>query len=212
MCSVAWEWYGTEEKGSASLKDDPKAFKKNPYNDYVVVKALHNQMSKADIIIGHNSNRFDWKHFQARALLHGLPKIEKPQMIDTLLVSRQNFMFPSHSMDYLCKKFGIQTKQDMPIQVWIDIAMKSCDKAMDKMLEYNEDDVTRQMGMIEKLKPYIPLLNVSYTDVDDPTCDRCGGHDIKWNGWHDTKIASYRRGRCRACYNPIRAVKNESNK
>src|SRR3990167_5335301 len=68
----SWMWEGESKVKAVSVLDDPKRYDKDPYDDYHVVKALHEVLSQADVIIGHNSDNFDKKWLDTRILFHGL--------------------------------------------------------------------------------------------------------------------------------------------
>lgn len=85
ILGAAWKpLYGKTECISVSSK--------NVLNDYEVVRRLHTVISESDILIGHNSDAFDIKKFNARAIYHGLPVLPPKRTVDTLKVARR--MFP----------------------------------------------------------------------------------------------------------------------
>ena len=80
---ASWMWDGEKKVHSVSVLDDSKRFKKNPHDDEHVVNVLHKIMSTADVIVGHNADRFDKPYIDTRALIHGLPVLPPITSIDT---------------------------------------------------------------------------------------------------------------------------------
>src|ERR1700677_3500546 len=58
MLSFSYKFEGDEKPTTFALPDF-KLYKKDPENDYELVKALHKVISQADLVIGHNSDSFD---------------------------------------------------------------------------------------------------------------------------------------------------------
>jgi DNA polymerase III epsilon subunit-like protein len=52
--------------------------------NFDVVKKLHGLLNQADIVIGHNSDKFDLKKVAARCIYHGLKPISPVKTIDNL--------------------------------------------------------------------------------------------------------------------------------
>ena len=63
MLSCAWAYVGLDEAPKVvSIKPS------DPLNDEGIIRHVHMILSDADILVGHNSDRFDLKKFNARLL------------------------------------------------------------------------------------------------------------------------------------------------
>jgi hypothetical protein len=102
------------------------------------ISRFDEEVKKADIIIGKNSDRFDVKHINTQRLLQGLPPM--PQWLDSNddleKQMRRFFAFPSMSLDYISQIFGLGGKVKMEFQDWIDIENM---KLLKKLFIENKD-------------------------------------------------------------------------
>ena len=74
-----------------------------------VAQAFSDFVSGAELI-AHNGVGFDLPFLQAELEAAGLPRL-KNEMIDTLLLARRKFPGAPASLDALCSRFGIDTKE-----------------------------------------------------------------------------------------------------
>jgi uncharacterized protein YprB with RNaseH-like and TPR domain len=81
---VSYRWEGENKTHVCSLVDFPDAYKKDPENDYHVVKKMWDLIDEADIVIAHNGDRFDMRKANARFVYHGLGPTSPTKQIDTL--------------------------------------------------------------------------------------------------------------------------------
>ena len=97
----AYKWLDEKQTHVVSLPDYEKQYKKDPENDYEVVKRLHELFNEADIVIAHNGNNFDQKKVHARFLVHGFDPPINYKQIDTLKEARKHFRFDSNRLNDL---------------------------------------------------------------------------------------------------------------
>jgi len=184
MLGAAWKYEGQPARCISVAPHDV-------FNDYSVIEILHAVLSDADILVGHNSDSFDLKKFNTRALKHGLPPIPPKQTIDTLKVARKHFAVTSNKLSYLCQFYGLDHKDHSPD--WQKI-MDGCQDELRVMREYNKKDVIVTEQLYYKLRPYMtnhPNLN-TYYDVKDTAgkpvilCPKCGDTHTVRNGFRHT--------------------------
>lgn len=125
-------------------------------DDSKVIKPLWDLLNEADVVIGHNADRFDIKKVNYRFLLHGLEPPEAYKTTDTLKVARKYFAAESNKMDYLSMRLGGLRKHKMDLGDWLD-CMRGDKKAIDKMQRYNKGDVAEGKGIYEKMIAWIPV-------------------------------------------------------
>jgi hypothetical protein len=193
IISIAYKWYG--EKETFVL-----------HGDHAIEK-FDKIIRQADVVLGKNSDRFDVKHINTQRMLQGLkPMPEWLDINDDLEKQlRKYFTFPSQSLDYVSKLFGLGGKVKMERQDWIDIAnlellnklsnlcphdcfvlfgavpaviIQKGEKALKKMLFYNKKDVTDTEKVLVKVLPYIKLKKNANVMNDGKGCILCGGHHL----------------------------------
>ncbi len=132
MLSAAWKWHGLEGARCVSVRPE------SPFDDREVVETLHEVLSQADVIVGHNQDKFDLKKFNTRALFHGLSHIGPKIQVDTLKIARAHLDLPSYSLYYISGYFGIGIKLDSPD--W-DKVLDGDLEEIKRMRTYNMGDV-----------------------------------------------------------------------
>lgn len=197
MVCAAWKWLGQPYVASTSVLNDPERFKNCYWDDYHVVKTLHDLISECDILVAHNGDNFDWKMFRGRCLFHGLIPPPVPLMIDTLKIARKEFKFDSNALRFLAKHLNVTDKAESPD--WDGVyngdpeAIKYCE-------EYNRQDIRTLEGVYLKLRPYATNhanLNAILTGVHHHTCPKCSHWDQEARGYRYTKAGKYQQYRCR---------------
>lgn len=211
LCYVA-KWLGNKKIIKSKLNDFPN-YKKDMMNDKHVVKTLWKLFDEADVIIGHNGDRFDIKKSNARFAYHGLPPPSQYKTIDTLKVARKYFKFNSNKLDDLGQLFGLGKKLPHEgFQLW-----KKCmfgdKKAWNKMIRYNIQDVKLLEKLYLKLLPWIGNHpNFGLYMGKEYVCPKCGSEKLQKRGFHYTKSQIYQRIQCQDCMGWCRQVKAEKNK
>lgn len=178
IISGAWKWLNKKTIYSSSILDDPKAFKKDVNNDLVVVKRLREIFQDVDILIGHNSKRFDTKKFNARLIYHGLEPLPSGIIqLDTLTEVRKVAAFSSNRLDYLGKHLLGDGKMETSRGLWLRV-LKGDKKAVEEMLVYNKHDVKVLEDIYLRLRPYIKNHPTVSPEDKQYTCPKCGSDDL----------------------------------
>ena len=201
MISAAWKWAGQKKVYAVSVADNLREFRKDPTNDYHVVKALRDAIEEADIIVAHNGDKFDIKKLNTRILFHGLKPIGKKVSVDTLKVAKKEFSFTSNRLDYIAKFLGFTGKLPSGNGLWLR-ALQGDVKAIKEMVIYNKEDVRVLENVYNKLKPYMTNHPNRFLFVDGETkeaCPQCGStHTIK-HGFYYTAASKFQKRRCMDC-------------
>ena len=198
ILGAAWKLIGHDKINCVSVSS------KNPTNDLEVVKIVHSVLMEVDILIGHNSDAFDLKKFNARAIYHGLPPIPQKQQIDTLKEARKSFKFTSNKLSYLANFLGIDSKDESPD--WNKILSGDAE-ALAEMRIYNKKDVIVTEQLYQKLVSWMKTHpNVAvYTPIKDIegntilSCNKCNSTNIKQAGKRYTKTKTIQRYMCKDC-------------
>lgn len=198
MLGASWKLIGEDKVTCISVSS------KNPLDDYMVVKTTYEAIAKADILIGHNSDAFDLKKFNARAIFYGMNPLPQKQQIDTLKEARKYFKFTSNKLSYLANYLGIDSKDESP--KWDKILNGDKDE-LSIMREYNKKDVIVTEQLYLKLVSWMRTHpNVSiYSPIKDIegniilSCPKCNSTNYKKNGFRYGKKKATQRYECNNC-------------
>ena len=192
-----------------STSSGPKRFKKDHRDDYHVVKTMYEVLSNVDIIVGHNSSKFDWPKLNYKFTKYGFPAIDEPVHIDTLKAARKYYRATSNSLYYLAKEFGVEMKEDLPKGV-MHKADDGCVKSLKRLVKYNKQDIKSGATLYFKMMPYIKnhpdirrIMGVIKTPGEGQKlnqCGSCGSKNVISHGIRVTKLGKYRRIQCKDCF------------
>lgn len=175
MLGAAWQDLDAEYPSVISVSPS------NPLDDEAVVRHLHSVLSDADVIIGHNSDNFDIKKFNTRAIYYGLTPLKPMTQIDTLKIARKYFKFTSNKLSYLCNYLGVVAKDESPD--WEKCTLGDADE-LRYMREYNKNDVRSTLALYNVLMGWHhthPVTAETPRDIEDRpvrVCHRCGSPNI----------------------------------
>jgi hypothetical protein len=181
LISVCWKELGKKTIYSTSLLDDPKRFKKDVNDDSQIVKKMREVFEDADLIIGHNSKKFDTKKLNSRLIYHGLDPLPSGiQQVDTLQEVRKVASFSSNRLDYLGKHLLNSGKMETSRGLWLRI-LKGDISAVKEMVAYNKIDVKLLEDIYMKLRPYMknhPHMGALDGNDRHNTCRVCGSEEL----------------------------------
>jgi len=124
-------------------------------NDKACVKALRDEMDRADYIVGHNSKAFDTKKSHLRFILNNIqaPDLTVKQQ-DTIALAKKYFKNDSNALGYWLHVFGDGAKDRMTKDDWHKC--KAGDqRTLDKMLKYCKKDVKKGAGLLKRFDDYL---------------------------------------------------------
>jgi len=212
-CLLSWcaKWlYDDEIQSDVATIDEAR-----DRNDKRITQSIHKLLDDADIIVGHNLDKFDDRKIKARFITNGIEPPSPYRTIDTLKVARREFALPSYKQDYLTKYFGLTNKINVSefggFELW-----KNCvtgnKKALDDMVHYNKYDVIGLEELYLKLRPYIknhPNLGVL---MDEDTCPNCASEHLEeTDSSYFTAANKFPVYRCLNCRTPYIRHKKNSN-
>jgi len=213
---VAWAWLDGQKQKVGKIEtvavNDFKTYKKDFRDDRLLVKKIHEVISEADLIVGHNSDSFDIKKLNYKFIKYGLPPIDMPATVDTLKAAKKYAKSSSNRLYYLAKEFGVSMKIDLPSNV-MHSADNGCEKSLKKLVAYNKGDIKAGAELYFKLLPYIknhPNITKilgKKVDLDRPNCQNCGSKKVISHGFTRTKTARYKRYKCNDCGSTTRGKK-----
>lgn len=147
---ICWSagWIGERGKIMSACVS-PSAARK--YSDAKILPPLLKLMEQADIISGHNVDRYDIPMINARMVINGMTPVFGYKTMDSLKMARKDYRFMSNTLDALAPMFGFRPKQAMSDKDWLAIADHGDEKTLVKMERYNKGDVRNGMGVLESL-------------------------------------------------------------
>ena len=191
--------YNAKVTGKEALAQDDKR----------IVESIWRMLDEADIVIGHNIEKFDLRKLNARFLLHGLGVPSSYQTIDTLKHARKKFNVHSNKLDYLARFLSVGKKVSHEgFEMW-----KKCyqgdEEAIAKMAEYNDGDIKINEEVYLEMRQFIqphPNLGLFVND-DVHRCPCCGSDQLVETGSYYTTVNSYPEYKCNSCGSNSRGKK-----
>lgn len=169
---ACWQWEGDKTVHSAQIT--------KLGDDKALCKKLREVISSADIIIGHNHERFDLRKVNTRLIMHRLKPIPQIASVDTLKEVRKIAAFSSNRLDYLGKVLTGDGKAETKKGLWKRTLLG--DKvALREMVNYCKKDVTKLVEVYKILRPYFkthPHLGVLQGKDRHESCSKCGSENL----------------------------------
>jgi len=178
-----WAWMDDKKVSHISVLDDVKMFIKDHTNDKIIVEKIHNLISQADLIVGHNIKGHDLKKIKAKIVEHRLPPLDMPHVIDTYQWSKE-FGFTSRKLGDLCKKLGLQDKLSHDPGIF-QRAGQGDVLSIRKVIRYGKGDIMTLKELYLLLRPYAknhPNMNAF---KGFPCCPRCASVKMQKRGIRD---------------------------
>lgn len=151
-------------------------------DDSRILKPLWDLFNQADIVIGHNSDRFDIKRINWRWAIHGIKPPRPYKTVDTLKEARKVWGATSNRLDYLCKNLGLDGKMETEKGLFKKCREGSAD-ALRTLRQYNEVDVLEGESLYLKIRPWMkthPNMGLYY-ETDMMRCKNCGSTDLDFD-------------------------------
>jgi len=187
-------------------------------DDSRIVAELYDLLDKVDIVIAHNGKQFDIKVINTRLLFNGFPQPKPYKVVDTLLIARRVFKFPSNKLDSICQFLGLDTKIETEgFKLWKGY-LNGDEESMTRMMEYNIQDTIILEQVYLKLRAWDsthPNMNIYRGDVEETdVCPVCGSMHYKeiTDKQAHSNICSYDIFRCSNCSKIFKKRKNSSKK
>lgn len=196
MLGAAWKF--KNEKAVKAISVSPQ----NPLDDEHVIKHLYKALSEADVLIGHNSDNFDIKKFNTRAIFYGLSPLLPKVQVDTLKIARKYFKFTSNKLSYIADYLGLDVKDESPD--WEKV-INGCAKELRYMRKYNKKDVVVTEQVYDRLMSWHhthPRTKEKPKDIEGKpvnNCQKCGDPKVWSKGVK--LLASGRKRRYYQCQN-----------
>jgi hypothetical protein len=208
---LSWsaKWYGEDKM---MYMDQRNA--KDIENEKVILEGIWKLLDEADIVIGHNSKRFDVKKLNARFVIHKMKPPSPFRQIDTLTIAKKHFAMTSNKLEYLADKLGcklkkMKTKRFPGFELWKQCLAKN-KEAFKEMELYNKRDVDVLEEVYERLIPWDSSINFAVYNNGNHVCS-CGSTKLIKKGITATNTGIFQRYKCTNCGKPYQDKLNELN-
>lgn len=193
----SWKWLGQRKTYVKALPDFP-GYKRDRDNNKALIAALHKEISKADIVVGHNIDGFDDKRANTDFIKHGFPPPPPHKTVDTLKVARSKFQFNSNKLNDLGAflKVGQKVKHS-GFELWRQ-CMAGNPTAWRLMKKYNAGDVDLLERVYLKERPWM-TNHPAMKQRGDNVCPKCDSHNLISGGWLINRSGKKPRYQCKDC-------------
>jgi hypothetical protein len=167
--------------------------------DKALTKAVWNVFNDADVLVGHNIDKFDNRKVRAKFVEHGLAPPKPYKTIDTLKIARSQFAFNSNSLNDLAFTLKLGKKVHTGgIDLWFG-CMEGDPKSWAKMVEYNIYDVVLLEKVYHRLRSWYPS-HPNFALYDGrPGCPVCSSPRVQRRGYQVLRQRMAGRFQCQNC-------------
>ena len=189
----AWKWLGEKDTHVLSLPMFPRNYRQNMSDNSALIQKLHKLISEADIVVGHNVDKFDDKIANTDFIINGLVPPPPHRTVDTLKVARTKFGFNSNKLDDLGVRLGLGRKlKHTGFSLWVG-CIHGDPKSWRMMEQYNKQDVVLLEKIYLKLRPW--MTNHPTVWLKE-SCPSCGSNKVQSRGFSILKSLRRRRFSC----------------
>jgi hypothetical protein len=179
-------------------------------DDRQIVEGLHHLINEADWIIGHNSDRFDLKKFNAKSEKYLLDDIHEKTQWDTLKMLKSKYSLASNSLDYAAKYFDLKERKSghgkFPGKSLFDECKKGNMEAWQELELYNKQDVKVTWELFQRLAKKDKRINMQ-SFYQRQVCI-CGNEKFHKDGFRFTRQGRFQIYRCNQCSKTFTAKEN----
>lgn len=154
-------------------------------------------INEADIIVGHNSDKYDIKKINSECLYYRIEPPRENKTFDTKKLSGKYGDEPTKRLAYLAPKYTGGGKLSHEGYKTYIKAVAGDKKAQKELRAYNNEDVVRTW---ELYKLYLPFITRERTAWQGKrVCPQCGGVNTQSRGIGKRHGGLYRRFQCMEC-------------
>lgn len=129
------------------------------WTDAEILAPLHDLLSSAAVLVGHNVDAYDLKKVNTRFIINGWKPIQNhdgkaKKTEDSLKIVRSRFAFEDNTLDALCVKFGIDGKDKITDDDWREVLKTGNQGTLDKIHKYCRGDVRNGKKLYNLFAPY----------------------------------------------------------
>jgi len=195
----AAKWEGSDKVLSARMTSTEAI----EQDDSRIVTKLADLMRKADVVVGHNVDRFDTVRVNSRLMILGLEPLGPVASIDTLKLVKASFGLMHRRLDWIAQQLGVGEKRKTDFALWKE-AYAGDVTALKDMDEYCQWDVELLEKVYNRMKPYVKKLRRLYDArfEEQPICPNCGAEgddNFKIKKYYRTNAGTFPQFQCFSC-------------
>lgn len=147
------------EKKIKTLRiDQYPLYKKQPWNDSELIKAIKTELLEADIIVSYNGRKFDIPFLNSRLLQIGEKPVTGIKHVDLFFISKFQLRIHNWSLDALAKHLGLPVeKTHMDGERWVK-AMTGDKASLNYIIEHCILDVKVLEQVFNKVKGMVKFI------------------------------------------------------
>lgn len=213
MLCYAAKWLGDSETLVDALPFYSD-YSKDREDDKNVCSSLYELFNAADIIVAHNGNAFDIPLVKTRFLYHGFNPPSPYKTVDTKLLAKSEFRFPSNALDSIGAYLGVGRKIDHEGFTLWSRCLNGDDDAWKNMVDYNIGDVDLLEKIYMKMRPWYskhPAVDV-YNRSGVMRCKVCGSTHLREDSMVYTNMSGFTSYQCEDCGHWNRGRQNQRSK
>lgn len=199
LLSFSWKWLGSDEPPKCEVISKLEA---EAWNDKRLVMLLRDLFDEANLLVGHNIDRFDNRVMTGKFIDWGLKPPSPCKSWDTLKMARKH-KFGSNKLDALGNRFNEGRKTEVThADVWYNLLFGTAEEhntAEKLMCQYNNQDVALTEKIFWHLMPYYQTgITLGRLIGHNWVCD-CGSTEGQFHGVAFSPVGKYRRWQCNRC-------------
>lgn len=192
--------YAAKFQGEDNIHYIDQRYAEPMSDDRQLLEGIHHLLSECDVIVGHNSDRFDLKKLNARFIRHGFSPLPPKKQIDTLKIAKKYFSFTSNKLEYIARFLGKDEKlkhnKFSGHSLWMECLKRNIE-AFDEMELYNKQDVIVLEQVYNELIKYDHSISLS--SIQNENVCTCGSKLFFKDGYRYTKTGKFQLFRCSEC-------------
>lgn len=162
-----------------------------------MLERIHDMMSKADCIVGFNSDKFDIPKLHGEFVLHGLPPAPPCTTVDCYKAVKK-FGYFMNRLAFIGPFMGLGGKiEHEGINLWKKVEAGDV-SAQNRMAKYCIQDVNLTEKLYLKIRPYI-RNHPHMGKVRAEECPACGSKHSQSRGTRRTRSFKIQRLACQSC-------------
>lgn len=197
---TAWSWLDETRIDALAIPMLP-SYRSDRLDNRGIIEKIHALYTEADIIVGHNIDRFDDRESNTEFIKHGFPPPPPHKTVDTLRIAWNKFRFTENSLGALGIFLGLGGKVEHEgFPLW-EKCMAGDQRAWSKMVRYNIGDVALLKKVYFKFRPWITNHPNLTAFSERPGCPTCGADRINMiiTKWRLTGTGRNPQFRCKKC-------------
>lgn len=184
-----------------STLDYPKAFKKDPTNDYYVIKDFYEVLVSADMWVTWYGGGFDVRMFNTKLAEHKLPALPPIPHVDGWKIAKFKLKFNSNRLATVSQFLEVEEKTPVKGKIW-KRAIAGHRPSLKYIIEHCYQDVVVLEEVYERIKYFAPEYHPNFNLItgQHDACPTCGvAGKMQKRGIHHAKTSMYQRYHCQAC-------------